>query len=291
MTGGTRRGLVLGGGGVAGIAWESAMIATLQAGGIDLSGADVIVGTSAGSVVGAALRSGDVDSWYRTQLERAASDPVAAEFDSLAGLDAEPVMTAAMAAIEGATGDRDARARLGGFAVRSGARLDEQASVERIASLLITAEWPERELRVTVVDATEGDFRVLDRDSGVDLVRAVAASCAVPGVYPPVTIGGRPYMDGGMRSATNADVAEDCDRILVLSCGPEAPMSPLGPTLHRAAAELRVSRAVMVVEADAASIAAFGGNSLLLSSGPAAAEAGGRQASAVLDEVRRFWDA
>lgn len=284
-----RRALVLGGGGVAGIAWESAMIATLQAGGVDLAAADVVVGTSAGSVVGTAVRAGNVDRWYRAQLEHAASDPVATEFDSLAGLDVEPVMAAAMSAIEGATGQQDARARLGDFAVRASRRLDEQVSVERIGSLLAATDWPDGDLRITVVDAADGTFRVLDRASGVELVRAVAASCAVPGVYPTVTIDGRPYMDGGMRSATNADVADDCDRILVLSCGPEAPASPLGPTLPVVSAELGATREVMVVEADAASIDAFGGNTLLLSSGPASAEAGGRQASAILDDVRRFW--
>lgn len=265
------------------------MIATLQSAGVDLEAADVVVGTSAGSVVGTAVRAGNVDQWYRAQLEHAASDPVATEFDSLAGLDVEPVMAAAMSAIDGATSHRDARARLGDFAVRASRGLDEQVSVERMGTLLAATAWPDGDLRITVVDAADGRFRVLDRGSGVELVRAVAASCAVPGVYPVVTIDGRPYMDGGMRSATNADVADDCDRILVLACGPEAPSSPLGPSLPGVAAQLSTAREVMVVEADAASIAAFGGNSLLLSSGPASAEAGGRQASAILDDVRRFW--
>jgi len=70
---------------------------------------------------------------------------------------------------------------------------------------------------VTAVDAATGEFRTFDRDSGVPLVQAVAASCAVPGVYPPVTIGGRRYVDGGMRSAANVDLAAGVERVVVLA--------------------------------------------------------------------------
>ena len=93
----------------------------------------------------------------------------------------------------------------------------EQERIDVIGSRLVSTEWPERPLVVTAVDTETGEFTTFDRDSGVPLVSAVAASCAVPGVYPPVTIDGRRYMDGGMRSAANADLAQGYDRLVVLA--------------------------------------------------------------------------
>jgi len=92
-----------------------------------------------------------------------------------------------------------------------------------------------------------------------------------------------------MRSATNADVAADCDRVLVLSCGPEAPASPLGPTLPRVAEQLRRTAEVLVIEADAETLAAFGGNTLSPAVREPAAEAGARQGALVAERVRAFW--
>lgn len=86
-----------------------------------------------------------------------------------------------------------------------------------IAARLPSPDWPDRPLQVTAVDADTGEFRVFDHTSGVSLVDAVAASCAVPGVYPPISVGPRRYVDGGVRSATNADLAEGCERIVILA--------------------------------------------------------------------------
>lgn len=284
-----KRAIVLGGGGIAGIAWESALVSTLQAHGVDLAAADVVVGTSAGSVVGAALRSGDVDSWYHEQMESATSDTASDGYDVMEELDLAPATAAFTAAAESTLGQQETRARLGEAARSATLSRSESASLRRIGALLPSGEWPTADLRITVVDAEDGTFRAIDAASGVPLVQAVAASCAVPGVYPTIGIKGRQYMDGGMRSDTNADVAADCDRILVVSCGPEAPTSTLGPTLPQVVEELRTTREVLVVEADAGSLKAFGANSLLLSTGPGSAAAGRRQAASVLDEVRRFW--
>jgi NTE family protein len=153
-----------------------------------------------------------------------------------------------------------------------------------------TPQWPAAELRVTAVDVTNGTFRVLDASSGVPLAVALSASCAVPGVSPTITVDGRPHMDGGMRSGTNADLAQDCDRLLAVACLPEAPENPLGPTLQQMVAGLRhASAAVLVVESDAGSRTAFGANPLLMSTRGASAEACFRQSADVVEEVRAFW--
>ena len=80
-----------------------------------------------------------------------------------------------------------------------------------IAHRLPSHDWPERVLRVTAIDIATGELVVFDRDSDVELVDAVAASCAVPGAWPPVTIGDRRFMDGGVGSTVNMAVAGDCD--------------------------------------------------------------------------------
>ena len=280
-----RTALVLGGGGAAGVAWEATLVREFAAAGVDLASADVVVGTSAGSVVGTAIRSGRFDQWYSQQL----TDAAAHAEDPNAVFDIEPAK-AAFAAVAQSTDDPETtRARLGRFALGAATAVPAEMSLANIRSLLATSEWPDAELRVTAVDALDGSFRVLDRSSGVELGLAVAASCAVPGYFATVPMDGRDYMDGGMRSATNADVAADCDRILVIACGPEAPVSPLGPSLPAVFDELSTRADVMVIEADAESIAAFGANTLLMSTVPASVGAAERQAASVIERLREFW--
>lgn len=279
---GNRRAVVLGGGGVAGIAWESALLSTFLTRGISLTDADVVIGTSAGSVVGAALRSGLLVPWATDQTA-----PEGISELSVGGL--EKFMAAAAGAAEAASDEVEARAAVGRLA-QSAVAQDDGASVARFTHLLPISDWPTGELRVTAVDASDGAFSLFGPDSAVGLAEAIAASCAVPGVYPVVVIEDRPYMDGGARSPTNADVAADCDRILVFSCGPEPETSPLGPTLGQSVTALRERSEVLLIEADAESLTAFGSNSLLLSTREPATEAGRRQGALIADHVQAFWD-
>jgi len=279
-----RTALVLGGGGVAGIAWETGLLAGLLERGIDLSDADVVVGTSAGSVVGTVLRQGALAPTYESLRE-----PPSYDLADVEGLDLEPLLAAGAAAAQSEGTEEQARSIIGRVAARAHTPETDDRAVARFERLLPTTEWPDGELRVTAVDALDGTFRVLDRAAGVPLARAVAASCAVPGVYPATTVDGRLLMDGGMRSSTNADVAADCDRVLIVACGPELPASSLGPTLTVAAEGLRSTAEVLVIVADADSTAAFGTNPLLPESSTASALAGYAQAGTVAEQVRAFW--
>ncbi|MEH0844610.1 patatin-like phospholipase family protein [Micromonospora sp. CPCC 205711] len=273
------RALVLGGGGVTGVAWEWGLLAGLARRGVVLADADLVVGTSAGSVVGAQLCSGrPVAESYEAQLAPAHGE-LAARFG-----------WAAVARLVWAGGrSRDAvraRARVGAMAVA--ARTPSEASRRAvIEARLPVREWPARRLLVTAVDAASGEFVVFDADSGVSLVDAVGASCAVPGVWPPVTIGDRRYIDGGMRSAVNADLAAGAQRVVVL-----APMtSAFGPMPRLAAqvAALRSSARVAVVSPDRAARTAIGRNVLDPARRADAARAGFAQAASVADEVAAVW--
>ncbi|KAD3456059.1 phospholipase [Arthrobacter yangruifuii] len=283
------RAVVLGGGGVAGIAWEIGLLGELLDQGIDLNEADLVVGTSAGSVVGAALRFGQVPAAMAAQMgaaDRAAS-PDYREPDTF---DGERFMNLIGAAGAGGGGEKAARARLGRLALAADPSLSEDAWVGSIRSLVPYPVWPERAFSVTTVDAEDGSFRVFDAAAGVDLALAVTASCTVPTVWPPVHINGRAYIDGGMRSGTNADVAQGHDKVVVISCGIEAPQSPFGPTLPQAVKTLKKNGRVLLIEADANALQAFGTNMLLDSTRGPSLEAGRRQAKEMADAVRRFWE-
>ena len=279
-----RTALVLGGGGITGIAWEVGVLARLLEAGVPLADADLVVGTSAGSVVGTTLRLGGVADAYREQLLPAGPSPEAA-------LDGGDFLDRVGQAVAGAASPEEARARLGALARQVPVTGDEPELVTTMRERLgADTPWPAGDLAVCTVDATDGEFRVLTRDSGVPLHVAVAASCSVPLVWPTVEVDGRPTMDGGVRSGTNADVADAAERVLVLSCGPELAQSPLGPTLPGVvAARQAAGREVMVIQADDAALAAFGANSLSGATRGPAAEAGRRQADEVLDAVREFW--
>ncbi|GAB3033796.1 patatin [Nocardioides flavus (ex Wang et al. 2016)] len=209
MTGRGTSALVLGGGGITGIAWELGILAGLAEAGVDLSGADIVVGTSAGSVVGAQVTNGlSLDELYATQLEPPDAE-LGGRMSRVAALKLLPPY-----ALPGS--GRTKLARVGKVAHAA----HEPGSVDRegvIRSRLTVHGWPERDLRVTAVDTASGEFTVFTPSSGVDLVSAVAASCAVPTVWPPVEIGGRHYMDGGMRSTANVDVARGAERVVVLA--------------------------------------------------------------------------
>ena len=274
-----RRALVLGGGGVTGIAWEWGLLAGLGAGGVDLTDADLVVGTSAGSVVGAQVAAGlDPEQRYQAQLA-----PADGEVAAVLG---PAVVLRYGLAMVGPRSPQRFRARLGRSALRARTG-PESRRVEVIASRLPVREWPDRRLLLTAVDAQTGEFRVFDRESGVPLTLAVAASCAVPLVWPPVTIDGRRYIDGGVRSGTNADLAAGYDRVVVL-----APLTRgFGPMIgaHAQVDALRPRSTVVLVSPDRAALRAIGRNVLDPTKRAAAARAGRAQAATALDQVRTVW--
>ena len=277
-----RTALVLGGGGITGIAWEIGVLAGLAEAGVDLTGADLVVGTSAGSVVGAQLTSGaDLEALFARQLEPPTGEQAARMTRSA-------LLRYGLAALRSRRDDVGFRRRIGALALaaeQAGLTPTEQERLDVIGSRLVSREWPDRDLRITAVGAESGEFRVLDRTSGVPLLQAVAASCAVPGVYPPVTIDGRRYVDGGMRSAANADLAEGHDRVVVLAPIPRG----MGPLASVDAQVTGMVARVAVVSPDDASRRAIGRNVLDPAARAGSARAGRAQAADVAAEVTEVW--
>lgn len=280
-----RRALVLAGGGIAGIAWETGVLRGIAdespAAARLLLDSDVLVGTSAGAAVAAQLGSGStLEALYGRQVGESS-----AEIDS--GVDVDDITALFLAALRepyDASQDltRQRMQRIGAVALAAGT-VAEPVRRRVIAERLPSHEWPGRALRITAVDTAGGDLVVFDRDSGVGLVDAVAASCAVPGAWPPVTIAGRRYMDGGVASPVNLAVAGDCDAAVVLVPSGVNTPSPFGP--GPAAEVAAFDGAALAVFADENSLTAFGPNPLdprcRVASAVAGREQGRREAGAV----------
>jgi NTE family protein len=282
------RALVLGGGGVTGVAWEIGVLAGLAARGVQLSEADLLVGTSAGSVVGALLAwGGDPAQLSEEQLNPAPGAGPAGASASVNSMRRRDMAIFGWAMLRYRDPAR-ARARIGrmALAARTG---PEARRREVIAARVPSGEWPARRLLVTAVDAVTGEFAVFTAASGVSLVDAVGASCAVPGVWPPVSMAGRRWIDGGIRSPANADLAAECERVVVL-----APISrgirAASAVAAQAAGLTRAGRAVAVVSPDRAAVAAIGRNVLDPARRAPAARAGHAQAGAALDRVDTVWN-
>jgi NTE family protein len=278
-----RTALVLGGGGITGIAWEIGVLAGLAEAGTDLSGAHLVVGTSAGSVVGAQLACGaELGAMYERQLEPATAEKAAQ-------LNRATLAQFAWAMLRSRGKDVEFRRRIGALAIaaeKAGVTPSEQERLDVIGSRLVSTQWPERALVITAVDAESGEFRTFDRDSGVPLLQAVAASCAVPGVYPPVTVDGRRCIDGGMRSAANADLAQDYDRVVVLAPIPRG----VGPMASVDAQVTGMVSRVVVVSPDKDSRTAIGRNVLDPAARAPSAQAGRAQAASVVQRVAEVWN-
>ena len=253
-----RHALVLGGGGVAGIAWMTGLLAGLADAGDDLTGADVLIGTSAGATVAAQVGSGlALDELFARQAE-----PARQSAEIAADIDLAKFAEEIAAYLAGAASPADTLRRIGTYALEA-QTVPESARRAVIESRLPSQDWPAREVRLVAVDAETGEMRIFDARSGVLLVDAVAASCAVPGIWPPVTIDGRRYVDGGIRSSDNADLAAGAERITIVSpLGYDSQLPSALPLRDVVAALREAGSAVTVVTPDAASVAAMGANPL-----------------------------
>ena len=273
--------LVLGGGGITGIAWETGLLKGLCDAGADLTGADLIVGTSAGSVVGAQIATGvPLDELYGRQLQ--AVDTATERVPDIGPLTEFFSAARSSSTQDWAKPTREVLAWIGEQARAAATGPSEESRLEVVMARLPIHDWPERRLLVTAVDTKDGSFVVWDRTSGVALPLAVASSCAVPWIYPPVTINGRRYMDGGVRSTTNADVAAGYEVVLIV-----APMGAVTTAaLDEEVAELReAGSAVGVISPDQAALDAIGPNPLDPARRPAAAVAGLAQAESAAETI------
>ena len=245
-----RLALVLGGGGIAGIAWHTGMLCGLAQGGADLTSAHRLIGTSAGATVAVQVGGGcTVDELFNRQV-----DPTSLATELTPGLSVTELWEL-MVPIYTESADEDERRRRLGCLALDAHTVDEAVRRRVVVARLEGVDWGDGRVAIVACEAMTGQRRVFDGASGVDVVDAVAASCAVPGVWPPVTIDGSRYIDGGIWSLTNSDLATGCDLVVVL-----APLSD--QAMHAELAGLGTGVQSVVITPDQASIAAFGSDVL-----------------------------
>ncbi len=270
--------MVLGGGGLAGIAWQTGMLLGLSEGGLPVDRADLIVGTSAGSTVAAQLAWGlplagcferQVDPALQNEELRPTGRSVADLWDTMARL------------LEEVADPAERRRRIGSMALAADT-VPQAVRRAVVAGRLPSDQWPERRMATVAVDAATGQRRMFDRASGAGLIDAVAASSAVPGIWPPVTIGPSRYIDGGVHSLVNADLVEGFTRVLVL-----APM--VDPDLTAQLTAVEAAGRAAVLSPDAASQRAFGDDALDPGVRAPAARAGRRQGREAVGSVLQLW--
>jgi NTE family protein len=286
------RALILGGGGPVGEAWESGIIAGLKERGVELAGADRIIGTSAGSIVGARLASKMSDA----DFIKAALDPPNDGPKPPASQKPPDLSFLAARLAEMDTGKRpqqDIRAEIGAWAMSVPPVITEIEFVSGYQRLFPRSKWPDPRYEAISVDANDGLMRRWNESSGVPLPLAVAASCALPGVFAPVTIDGHYYMDGGVRSVTNADLASGCRVALILAptAGLDDPIAK--DFTHPLDGEMRTLRdngcKVELIAPDPASLKAFGPSIGDQHHRAQPLEAGRAQGNTLAAQIARIW--
>jgi NTE family protein len=284
--------LVLGGGGSAGNAWVIGVIAGLLDAGLDVTEADLVIGTSAGSTAAAQL-AGATPTALLAAIVSAAPAQRTAQVGSGRGRGPSVDHLKRTGDIIAAAEDpADMRRRMGAAALDLLAASDGSDPSRwraTVAARLPSQDWPQRRVLITAVDARTGEPVVFDRHSGVDLVDAVAASTSSGVAY---SIGDNRYIDGGYRRNENADLAAGYERVLVLSPLGGRTRHPLewGMQLETQVDELRAQGSrVETILPDASSRHAFGTNLMDLSTRPPAARAGRDQGVALADRLTEFW--
>ncbi|BBX29676.1 patatin-like phospholipase family protein [Mycolicibacterium alvei] len=280
----SKRALVLAGGGIAGIAWETGILQGIADASPETADAllasDVLVGTSAGSTVSAQLGSGlSLAELFELQVGTASAelDP-GVGIDNVTDLFVKAMLTPNTTKAQKLQG-------IGAVALRTDT-IGPAVRRKVIEARLPSHDWPDRVLRISAIDIDTGELVTLNSDSGASLVDAVTASCAVPGVWPVVTIDGRRFMDGGIGSVVNMVLAADCDTAVALVPQGRSTPSPFGAG---AAEEVDgFDGRSFGIFADDDALAAFGKNPLDPACRVPSAHAGRAQGRRVAAEVAEF---
>ena len=289
------RALVLGGGGSTGNAWLIGVMAGLSDAGLDVTTADLTIGTSAGSTAAAQI-SGATPAELFEAILATAPPPRPVPAGSAPRLGTRPVidhLARINRIIDSSESAADMRRKMGAAALEMEAASDGTWQAQwrtTVASRLPNQHWPQRRVLITAVNARTGEPAVFDSHSGIDLVDAVAASCS-SGL--PFRIGETPYIDGGYRSnAENADLAAGYSRVLVLAPFGGKSLAPLhwGVQLATQLDELRVHGSwIETIFPDSSSEHMFGANAMDFTLRPPAAQAGFEQGKALAGQLTGFW--
>lgn len=210
--------IVLGGGGVYFVAWQVSYLNGLIKRGVDLERAEIIVGTSAGSLVASILAGGGLKRFGK-QVDWIGKVPALVSLLAPAAHFSESQVRA-LEMFRSADNARPETVRAIGHAALA-AHTPSAAEMRRSSGFAIAARgWPSPALNITTVDTYTGERLVVTSESHVSAIRASAASSAVPGIFSPQRLHDRMCMDGGVSgSGTHCDLVSGAGRALVISLG------------------------------------------------------------------------
>lgn len=285
---------MLAGGGAAGQAWEIGVVAGLAEAGVDVTDADLVVGTSAGSTVAAQITSGVRPAELYAAIVAEVPPPprdAGPGRPRAAGVSGPSYLRWSDDIIASADSAADMRRRMGTAALARDDSTGPGSARWRdiVASRLPSHAWPAQRVLITAVDARTGEPVAFDRDSGVDLVDAVAASTSS---LTPYRIGDDRYLNGGYRRSENADLAAGYERVLVMSPFGGRTRMPLawGMDLATQVGELRAGGSrVETVFPDAGAGDVFDANALDPSTRLPAARGGYAQGQALAPRLAELW--
>jgi NTE family protein len=246
-----------------GYAWEVGILKGLRDAGIDLTVADLIIGTSAGSILGTQIRSGKaVDDLYASML----APPSGGSPPARSPADVQYLQDTYRLWLTGAENTATMRVEVGKRALETPHPIAEEAQKNRWRRMLGISEWPNQPLKISAVDITDGAVRFFDRSQDVGIETAAAASTAIPGLHAPITVGDRRYMDGGV-ATTGIDAALGYGTVVAITTG--------GGQLVRQQVELVRSGGSRIVNVspDAESLSALGTDRMVASQAKPSAEA------------------
>lgn len=287
---GADRVIALGGGGLYFVAWQVGYLSALSRGGVDLALGERVVGTSAGSVVATALTGGRLGRLHG-QISALSRVPALLRLLAPTGT-LRPSQDRALAAFRDAVDAEPATVREIGRAALAAITPDAARLRASLRVVLQVSTWPSPALHITCVDAYTGERCVVSTASGIPPVRAVAASSAVPGLFPPQPLGDRRCMDGGVSgSGLHLDLLAGARRALVLTLGDASPAAPAGMTegVGAVAGEIAALRASGTVVFDRHPGEVDRATLMDPDAVPEALAAGDAAAQADHDAVSAFW--
>ena len=287
---GARRGLVLGGGGIFFIAWQVAYLRELEERGVDLSTAEIVVGTSAGSLVSAIL-TGHKLRRFAGELSLLSKVPKVVNALAPAG-NLVASQDRALQMFQQA-GDHDpATIKAIGYAALAAQAAPAAKMRRSVSAALRMNKWPAQSLHIATVDTYTGERLIIDAAAGVPVAAASAASSAVPGLFSPQPVRDRKCMDGGVSgSGIHSDVVSGAEKAVILSLGANAPMPEAMMTIKPTA----LAEEVAALEAHGTQVILRGPEptevAKLMSPAavPEAIEMGQRQAAQHAVELGAFW--
>ena len=213
---GIDRGLVLGGGGVWFVAWQTGYLRRLEELGLGLGLADRLVGTSAGSLVASILAGERLSGFGRTVDLLTRAPGLLALMTSSGPL--EPSCQRALDAFRDSRDSTPDTLRAIGFAALAARTPSADTTARNLGVILRMRKWPSSRLHITCADAFTGERCVITRSAGVPLARATAASSAVPGIFAPQPVQDRKCMDGGVAgTGVHLDLVAGARKALVIS--------------------------------------------------------------------------